>query len=259
VYWLKTYQLPAAERMARGKPIVNLLPLENGERIQAILPVKDFAADVAVIMATRDGLIKKIHVEQFARPRSSGIIALDLVEGDSLVNAELVNTNQEVMLFSDDGKAIRFNSDEVRLMGRNARGVMGIRLKENAKVIALLSLKEGGAILTATEGGYGKRTPLEEYRATGRHGMGVISIIVNERNGKVVGASQVFPGDEVMLISDQATLVRTSTDEISQVGRNAQGVILIRLEENEHLIAVQSIADVGGDELSVVDESDLTH
>jgi DNA gyrase subunit A len=139
-------------------------------------------------------------------------------------------------------------------MGRNARGVMGIRLKENAKVIALLSLKEGGAILTATEGGYGKRTPLEEYRATGRHGMGVISIIVNERNGKVVGASQVFPGDEVMLISDQATLVRTSADEISQVGRNAQGVILIRLEENEHLIAVQSIADVGGDELSVADE-----
>ncbi len=257
VYWLKTYQLPAAERMARGKPIVNLLPLENGERIQAILPVKDFAADVAVIMATRDGLIKKIHVEQFARRRNSGIIALDLVEGDSLVNAELVNTNQEVMLFSDDGKAIRFNSDEVRLMGRNARGVMGIRLKENAKVIALLSLKEGGAILTATEGGYGKRTPLEEYRATGRHGMGVISIIVNERNGKVVGASQVFPGDEVMLISDQATLVRTSTDEISQVGRNAQGVILIRLEENEHLIAVQSIADVGGDEPSVVDEGEL--
>lgn len=244
VYWLKTYQLPAAERMARGKPIVNLLPLESGERIQAVLPVKDFAADVAVIMATRDGLIKKIHVEQFARPRNSGIIALELLEGDSLVNAELVNANQEIMLFSDDGKAIRFNSDEVRLMGRNARGVMGIRLKENAKVIALLSLKEGGAILTATEGGYGKRSALEEYRATGRHGSGVISIIVNERNGKVVGASQVFPGDEVMLISDQATLVRTSADEISQVGRNAQGVILIRLEENEHLIAVQSLADV---------------
>ncbi len=245
VYWLKTYQLPAAERMARGKPIVNLLPLESGERIQAILPVKDFKADVAVIMATRDGLIKKIHVEQFARPRSSGIIALELLEGDSLVNAELVNSNQDIMLFSDDGKAIRFNSDEVRLMGRNARGVMGIRLKENAKVIALLSLKEGGAILTATESGYGKRSALEEYRATGRHGSGVISIIVNERNGKVVGACQVFPGDEVMLISDQATLVRTSADEISQVGRNAQGVILIRLEENEHLIAVQSIADVG--------------
>lgn len=245
VYWLKTYQLPAAQRTSRGKPIVNLLPLENGERIQAILPVKDFNADVAVIMATRDGLIKKIHVEQFARPRNSGIIALELLEGDSLVNAELVTANQEVMLFSDDGKAIRFNSDEVRLMGRNARGVMGIRLKENAKVIALLSLKEGGAILTATEGGYGKRTALEEYRATGRHGSGVISIIVNERNGKVIGASQVFPGDEVMLISDQATLVRTSADEISQVGRNAQGVILIRLEENEHLIAVQSLADVG--------------
>ncbi|MCD6045148.1 MAG: gyrA [Gammaproteobacteria bacterium] len=256
VYWLKTYQLPAAQRTSRGKPIVNLLPLESGERIQAILPVKDFTADVAVIMATRDGLIKKIHVEQFARPRNSGIIALDLLEGDSLVNAELVNANQEVMLFSDDGKAIRFNSDEVRLMGRNARGVMGIRLKENAKVIALLSLKEGGAILTATEGGYGKRSALEEYRATGRHGSGVISIIVNERNGKVVGACQVFPGDEVMLISDQATLVRTSVDEISHVGRNAQGVILIRLEENEHLIAVQSIADVGDDSDSGVEEAE---
>ena len=253
VYWLKTYQLPVAERTSRGKPIVNLLPLSEGERIQAILPVKDFQADVAVVMATRDGLIKKVHVEQFSRPRTNGIIALDLLEGDSLVNAELVNANQEIMLFSDDGKAIRFNSDEVRLMGRNARGVMGIKLKENAKVIALLSLKEGGAILTATESGYGKRTPIEEYRATGRHGMGVISIIVNERNGKVVGACQVFPGDEVMLISDQATLVRTSADEISQVGRNAQGVILIRLEEDEHLIAVQSITDVGGDVNETVD------
>lgn len=255
VYWLKTYQLPAAERTARGKPIVNLLPLSEGERIQAILPVKDFKADVAVVMATQSGLIKKIHVEQFSRPRASGIIALELLEGDSLVNAELVTANQEIMLFSDDGKAIRFNSDEVRAMGRNARGVMGIKLKENAKVIALLSLKEGGAILTATEGGYGKRTPIEEYRATGRHGMGVISIIVNERNGKVVGACQVFPGDEVMLISDQATLVRTSADEISEVGRNAQGVILIRLEEEEHLIAVQSITDVGGDEAGDVEES----
>lgn len=255
VYWLKTYQLPVAERTSRGKPIVNLLPLSEGERIQAILPVKDFQADVAVVMATRDGLIKKVHVEQFSRPRTNGIIALDLLEGDSLVNAELVNATQEIMLFSDDGKAIRFNSDEVRLMGRNARGVMGIKLKENAKVIALLSLKEGGAILTATESGYGKRTPIEEYRATGRHGMGVISIIVNERNGKVVGACQVFPGDEVMLISDQATLVRTSADEISQVGRNAQGVILIRLEEDEHLIAVQSITDVGGDVNETVDEN----
>ncbi len=245
VYWLKTYQLPAAERTARGKPIVNLLPLENGERIQAILPVKDFKADVAVVMATRDGLIKKIRVEQFSRPRPSGLIALNLQEGDSLVNAELIMGSQEVMLFSDDGKALRFNSDEIRLTGRNAQGVKGMRLKGNAKVIALLGLKEGGAILTATEGGYGKRSAVEEYRATSRHGMGVISIIVNERNGKVVGACQVFSGDEVMLISDQATLVRTSVDEISHVGRNAQGVILIRLEESEHLIAVQSIADVG--------------
>lgn len=253
VYWLKTYQLPAAERTSRGKPIVNLLPLGEGERIQAILPVKDFKADVAVMMATRDGLIKKIHVEQFSRPRNSGIIALELLDGDSLVNAELVTTNQEIMLFSDDGKAIRFNSDEVRLMGRNARGVMGIKLKENAKVIALLSLKEGGTILTATEGGYGKRTSVEEYRATGRHGMGVISIIVNERNGKVVGACQVCPGDEVMLISDQATLVRTRADEISEVGRNAQGVILIRLEEDEHLIAIQSITDVDGGDISATD------
>ncbi len=247
VYWLKTYQLPAAQRTSRGKPIINLLPLEQDERIQAILPISDFAADVAVVMATRDGLIKKVHVEQFSRPRTSGIIAIDLVDGDRLVNAELVTTGQEVMLFSDDGKAIRFNSDEVRLMGRNARGVMGIKLKDDAKVIALLSLKEGGTILTATAEGYGKRTPVEEYRATGRHGMGVISIIVNERNGKVVGACQVLPGDEVMLISDQATLVRTRADEISQVGRNAQGVILIRLEENEHLIAAQSISDVGGE------------
>ncbi len=252
VYWLKTYQIPLAERTSRGKPIINLLALQENEKINAILPVRDFKADVAVIMATRQGIVKKVHIEQFSRPRPGGIIAVKLSEGDSLVNAELVTQDQEVMLFSDEGKVVRFSSDKVRAMGRVSCGVRGMKLSAEAKLIALLSLKQGGTILTATQEGYGKQTALEEYRLTARAGSGVISIIVNERNGKVIGATQVFPGEEVMLISDQATLVRIRTDEISQVGRNTKGVILIRLGEGEKLIGLQSITDV------VVEESSAT-
>jgi len=244
VYWLKVYQLPQGGRNSRGKPIVNVLPLEQDERISAILPVKDYNADRCVVMATASGTIKKVSLEQFSRPRANGIIAIDLLAEDSLIGVSITDGNNEIMIFSDAGKVIRFNELSVRPMGRTARGVRGIKLQTGQKAIALIVATENGAILTATENGYGKRTPISEYRATGRGGQGVISIQVNERNGKVVGATQVNEAHEVMLISNRGTLVRTRVEEISQVGRNAQGVRLIRLSPGERLISLAKIEEL---------------
>ncbi len=244
VYWLKVYQLPQASRIARGRPIVNLLPLAEGEKITAILPIQGYAENAYIFMATALGTVKKVGLTAFSRPRSSGIIALELAEGDQLIGASLTTGEQAVMLFMNNGKAIHFNEEDVRPTGRTARGVRGVRLKDDQKVISLVVIASEGDILTATENGYGKRTAVEDYRVTGRGGQGVISIQVNERNGKVVGATQVRSEDEVMLISDQGTLVRVPVSEISVIGRCTQGVRLINLSDGERLVGFEKIATV---------------
>ncbi len=242
VYWLKVYELPQAGRAARGKPIVNLLPLEEGERINAILPIREFEADKYVFMATANGTVKKTPLVDFSRPRSSGIIALDLVEGDQLVGVAVTDGQRDIMLFSSAGKVIRFNEENVRAMGRVSRGVRGIRLGEGQRVISLIVADEG-FVLTATENGYGKRTPIDDYPVYGRGGQGVIAIQASERNGAVVGAVLVIEEDEIMLITDGGTLVRTRVAEVSSMGRNTQGVRLINLTKDEKLIGMERIAE----------------
>lgn len=243
VYWLKAYKIPQASRLSRGKPLVNLLTLSEGERVNAILSVKEYLEDRFVVMATAKGTIKKTALVDFSRPRNDGIIAVLLDEGDQLVGVDLTDGERELMLFSDGGKVVRFNESALRVMGRKSRGVRGIRLKANESVIALIVTHHNGTVLTATANGFGKRTPIEEYRLSARGTQGVISIRVNERNGKVVGALEVLPGDNVMLISDRGRLVRTRVDEVSIVGRGAQGVRLIRLDEGEALIGIQKVAE----------------
>ncbi|MDH5301497.1 MAG: DNA gyrase subunit A, partial [Gammaproteobacteria bacterium] len=213
VYWLKVYQVPQASRTSRGRPIVNLLPLEENERINTILPIREYTEDAYIFFATSQGVVKKTSLMDFSRPRSSGIIAIDLNEGDQLVGVDITDGQRDVMLFSSNGKAIRFNESNVRAMGRTAAGVRGIKLLGEAKVISLIICEEG-TVLTATENGYGKRTPMEDYPAHGRGGQGVIAIQTSERNGSVVGATLVADGDEIMLISDGGTLVRTRVAEI---------------------------------------------
>ncbi|MGD2074763.1 MAG: DNA gyrase subunit A [Gammaproteobacteria bacterium] len=242
-YWLKVYQLPQAGRAARGKPIVNLLPLEEGERINAVLPVREFREDRFVFMATAQGTVKKTPLADFSRPRSNGIIALDLRPDDYLVNIALTDGERDVMLFTNTGKAIRFGENDVRPMGRTACGVRGIRLTAGQRVIALIIL-EGGSVLTATENGYGKRTPAEDYPIHGRGGQGVISIQTPERNGEVVGAVLVQDDDEIMMITNAGTLVRTRVNEISTMSRNTQGVRLISLQNGEKLVGIERIVDV---------------
>ncbi|MCG8436095.1 MAG: DNA gyrase subunit A [Gammaproteobacteria bacterium] len=241
VYWLKVYQLPQAGRGARGKPIVNLLPLGEHERITAIMPVREYDPNKFVFMATASGTVKKTSLAAFARPRASGIIAVELRENDKLVGAAVTDGEQEVMLFASDGKGIRFRESDVRPMGRTAAGVRGIKLAPGEQVIGLV-IPAGGNILTATQHGYGKRTPADDYPMQGRGGQGVISIQTTSRNGKVVGAVEVDEGDETMLISNAGTLVRTNVSDISIFGRNTQGVRLIRLGNGEQLSGVERIA-----------------
>ena len=246
-YWLKVYELPQAGRTARGKPIVNLLPLEEGERINAVLPVRDFPDDQYVLMATATGTVKKTPLSHFARQRTSGIIAVDLREDDYLIDVAITNGERDVMLFSDAGKVIRFNEAAVRPMGRTACGVRGIRLGAGQRVIALIIVDEG-TVLTATEKGYGKRTPVEDFPSHGRGAQGVIAMQVNERNGPLVGAEQVTGDDEIMLISNMGTLIRTRVEEISLMGRNTQGVRLINVGGDDKLVGVERIASLNGDE-----------
>jgi len=243
LYWLKVYELPQAGRTARGKPMVNLLPLAEGERITAILPIKSFEQEGFVLMATRQGIVKKCPLAEFSRPRPSGIIAIELPDGDRLVGAALTDGEQDVMLFSSAGKAVRFREGEVRAMGRTARGVRGIRLAEGETVIALIIVVPGTHILCATERGYGKRTPIEDYPRHGRGGQGVIAIQTTARNGLLVGAIAVRDEDEVMLVSNRGMLVRTPARDISIVGRNTQGVRLIDLPEDERLVGVEGFVD----------------
>ncbi len=240
VYWLKVYELPQASRIARGKPMVNLLPLEEGERINAVLPVRDYAEDQFVFMVTSTGTVKKTPLQDFSRPRSNGIIALNLREDDQLVGVAVTDGSKDIMLFTSAGKAMRFPESAVRPMGRTAAGVRGVRLTKGQRVIGLI-IPDGGMILTVTENGYGKRTPIEEYPVKGRGGMGVISIQTSERNGNVVGAVAVDQQDEIMLITDGGTLVRTLVNDVSVVSRNTQGVKLISLSGGEKLVGVARI------------------
>ncbi|NQZ90943.1 MAG: DNA topoisomerase (ATP-hydrolyzing) subunit A [Moritella sp.] len=299
LYWMKVYQLPLASRQARGKPIVNLLPLQDGERITAILPVAEFEDDKFVFMATANGTVKKTALSAYSKPRAGGIIAVNLNEGNELIGVDITDGTNDIMLFSDEGKVVRFCEFEetpvldedgnpvleeakpvldeegnpvldedgkpvleeakpqikfkgVRPMGRTATGVRGIKLEEGQKVVSLIVPKNDGAILTATENGFGKRTALEEYPAKSRGTKGVVSIKVSERNGKVVGATQVLDGDELMLITNGGTLVRTRASEVSMVGRNTQGVRLIRTGEDELVVGLQRIDEVEEDENAVV-------
>jgi DNA gyrase subunit A len=247
VYWLKVYELPQAGRGARGKPMVNLLPLGEGEKINALLPVKQYDELHFIFMATRAGTVKKTPLSAFSRPRSTGIIAVDLADNDQLVGVAITDGEREIILVSSGGKAIRFHESEVRYMGREAAGVRGIRLGAAQEVIALIVVG-AGEVLTASAAGYGKRTPLEDFPAHGRGGQGVIALQTGGRNGDTVAALQVLPGQEIMLISSTGTLVRTTVDEISVQGRNTQGVRLIRLEEGERLVGIERIESLDATE-----------
>ena len=257
VFWLKVYQLPDAGPNSRGRPIVNWIPLQEGEKVQAVLPVREFDEQRYVFFATRDGTVKKTPLSDYSRPRSTGIWAINLDEGDGLVDVQLTDGGCNVMLFASNGKAVRFDEGEVRPMGRTATGVRGMRLKDDgegqaAKVVSMIVVDGDGDILTASENGYGKRTPVSEFPRKGRGTQGVIAMQTSERNGDLVGAIQLTEQHEILLISDQGTLVRTRAAEVSQVGRNTQGVTLMRVAEDEKLIAVERVdvleeADEGED------------
>ena len=244
VYWIKVYEVPQGSRTSRGKPIVNLVQMEEDERINAILPVREFREDRFVFFATEQGVVKKTSLADYSRPRPSGIIAVDLDEGDRLVGVAVTDGKHDVMLFSDEGKAVRFDENDVRPMGRGARGVRGMNLAKGGKVIALLVAEnEEQGVLTATENGYGKRTPIVEYTRHGRGTQGMIAIQTSERNGRVVAATLVSPEDEIMLITSGGVLIRTRVNEIREMSRATQGVTLINLGEGEKLSGLQCIFD----------------
>lgn len=255
VYWIKVYELPQAGRTARGKPIVNLLPLEDGERINAVLPVRDFDEDRFIFFVTAGGTVKKTPLSAFSRPRSTGIIAVDLFEEDYLIDVALTDGTKHILLFTSDGRAIRFTESDVRAMGRTARGVRGIRLLNNAQVVSMVVAEEG-TILSATANGFGKRTALEEFPRHGRGGQGVIGIQTSDRNGACIGAIQVEDDNEIMLISDGGTLVRTSVDEVSVLSRNTQGVTLIRVSKGESLVGLARIVVLDDEEEEEVIEGE---
>ncbi len=249
VYWLRVFEIPQASRTARGRPMVNILPLDEGERVTTFLPVNEYTEDHFVFMATAAGTVKKTPLVNFARPRSTGLIALALDEGDTLIGAEITDGTKDVMLMSSAGKAIRFKEGDVRAMGRTARGVRGIKVPEGHTVVSLIIPQEESMVLVASENGYGKRTRIEEFPIYGRGGQGVIAMQCSERNGSLVSAVQVFDGDEMMLITDKGTLVRSRTEEVSVVSRNTQGVRLIKLsQENEHLVGVERVDEPEAEE-----------
>ncbi len=244
VYWIKVYDVPQGNRTSRGKPIVNLLPLEDGEKINAILPVKEFSEDQFIFFATAQGTVKKTPLSEFANPRKAGIIAINLDEGDYLIGVALTDGKHDVMLFSDGGKAVRFDENDVRSMGRVSRGVRGMKLAAKQQVIALLVAgDETQTVLTATENGYGKRTPIAEYTRHGRGTQGIIAIQTSERNGKVVAATLVTTEDEIMLIGTNGVLIRTRVSEIREMSRATQGVTLINLGKGETLASLSRIAE----------------
>jgi DNA gyrase subunit A len=272
MYWLKVWEVPQGSRTSRGKPIVNMFPLIEGEKITVILPIKGYQDDQYVFMSTRRGTVKKTRLSDFSNPRKAGIISVDLDEGDFLVGAAITDGKHDVMLFSDAGKAVRFDENDVRPMGRTARGVRGMNLVEGQEVIAMLvapaEIAEGApvsadaamsdatpsSVLTATENGFGKRTPIAEYTRHGRGTKGMIAIQTSERNGKVVAAALVSPEDQIMLITTGGVLVRTRVSEIREMGRSTQGVTLINVDEGTHLSGLQRIAESDSDDDELGDE-----
>ena len=257
VYWQKVYQLPIGSRTARGRPMVNLLPLEENERITAILPVREYPDDQFIFFATASGKVKRTPLSSFSRPRANGIIALDLRDEDSLIGVQLTEGHSDLMLFTSAGKGIRIAEGNVRAMGRTAAGVRGIKIKSQDEVISLIAVEsDEGEILFATENGYGKRTRVSGFSVQGRGGQGVISIQTSKRNGRVVGAIKTVGDEEVMLISNAGTLVRTPVEDISILARNTQGVTLIRLGDNEQLVQIEPVAaSVNDDETGNSDET----
>lgn len=247
VYWLKVYDIPVASRQSRGRPIVNLLPLDADERITTILPIREYTEGHYIFMATENGTVKKTDLTAFSRPRSSGLIALELDEGDTLMAAAITDGTKDILLMSNAGKAVRFAEENVRKMGRTARGVRGIKMQDGQKVVSLMIPQEGSTVLTASENGFGKRTSIDEFPTKGRGTQGVIGMVINDRNGTLVGAVQVEDNHEIMLISDQGTLVRTRVSEVSTLGRNTQGVTLIKVQEGERLVGVAPILDADDD------------
>ncbi len=259
VYWLKVYQLPQAGRTARGKPIINLLPLQEDERINAVLPVKEYSEDAYIVMVASSGTLKKTKLTEFSRQRASGILAVDLRENDFLIDVALTYGDTDILLVTDAGKSIRFNESDVRPMGRTATGVRGVKIAEDQKVISMITITPdmpATAVLVATENGYGKRTLFEDYPVQKRGGQGVIAIQTTGRNGNVVGAVSVAEDEEIMLITDSGTLVRTPVGDISQMGRNTQGVRLIRLSEEERLVEVERIENLSQHETDNIEVSE---
>tara|TARA_R110002167_G_scaffold4255_4_gene19970 strand:+ start:7845 stop:10457 length:2613 start_codon:yes stop_codon:yes gene_type:complete len=261
VYWLRVFNIPLASRTSRGKPIVNILPLEEGEHITSMLPIREYTEGWHVFMATSMGTVKKTALTSFSRQRSVGLRAIELDEGDSLIGTALTDGERDIMLFSSSGKTIRFRESDVREMGRTARGVRGIRLAEGHEMISLIIPEEGKQVLTVSENGYGKRTVTEDFPTYGRGGQGVIGMQASERNGRLVGATQVDDGDEIMLISDRGTMVRTRVDEVSVLSRNTQGVRLIKLKTDEKLVGLERVdepaepVDFEGDDADVDTEA----
>ncbi len=261
VYWLRVFNIPLASRTSRGKPIVNILPLEEGEHITSMLPIREYTEGWHVFMATSMGTVKKTALTSFSRQRSVGLRAIELDEGDSLIGTALTDGERDIMLFSSSGKTIRFRESDVREMGRTARGVRGIRLAEGHEMISLIIPEDGKQVLTVSENGYGKRTVTEDFPTYGRGGQGVIGMQASERNGRLVGATQVDDGDEIMLISDRGTMVRTRVDEVSVLSRNTQGVRLIKLKTDEKLVGLERVdepaeaVDFEGDDADVDTEA----
>jgi DNA gyrase subunit A len=256
VFWLRVFQIPPASRTARGRPVINILPLDKDEKITAMLPVDNYTENEFIFMVTLNGTVKKTPLMDFARQRSTGLIAIELEEGNTLVSAAITDGTRDVMLFGSGGKVIRFKESDVRAMGRTARGVRGIKLKAGDEVISLLIPNQDGLVLIASHKGYGKRSKIEEFSVIGRGGQGVIGMKTSERNGDVVGAVQIFPGDEAILISDKGTLVRIPTDQVSIQGRNTQGVRLINLTRDEHLVGMAAVDEPEGAEFDDADEEE---
>jgi DNA gyrase subunit A len=252
VFWLRVFQIPSGGRAARGRPLINILPLDGEERITAMLPLEEYRNDQFIFMATSNGTVKKTSLMDFSRQRSKGLIAIELEEGNTLIGAAITDGGRDVMLFGSHGKVIRFKESDVRAMGRTARGVRGIKLSTDQEVISLMIPEENGKILIACQNGYGKCSNFEDFSVIGRGGQGLIGMTMSERNGDVVGAIQVFEGDEAILISDQGTLVRIRTEEVSQQGRNTQGVRLINLSDGEHLVGLAQVQEPTSEEDSKV-------
>ena len=257
VHWMKVWEVPQASRAAKGRPLVNIIKLEADERVTAVLPVNEYDPEKFIFMATSSGTVKKTSLQAFSRPRSSGLIALSLDEGDHLVGVAITDGSKDIMLTASNGKVCRFPEEAVREMGRTARGVRGIKMADECKVISLIIPEENGTVLTVSEKGYGKRTASTEFPTKGRGTQGVIGMVVNDRNGSLVGAVQLFEGDNIMLISDQGTLVRTRADEISVLGRNTQGVTLIKVAEDEKLVSVERIEEDDDEDQSVEGENSV--